>query len=248
MWSFSSVHITESRLPSPQPLLAGAYVLLANLLTQNLRRASFHPPLYLQALTLLQRLFIAQQRANQKLPLLKWDDVWAALFTTADFISHDDVFSQRGVPEVGLRVLELINVLVTLGDTILPTATHFESFAYELVRRHRTFEKVYRVAKRQAPRLVEALSLARSLIVGALESLAQMDETARATLTSAQALDIIRSLNPQVRPEQTAALLKPPTQLAPHEQLALAQSLLRVLLAHCRRDGSLAPLHFEDLA
>ena len=42
------MHITESRLPSPQPLLAGAYVLLANLLTQNLRRASFHPPLYLQ--------------------------------------------------------------------------------------------------------------------------------------------------------------------------------------------------------
>ena len=33
---------------SPQPLLAGAYVLLANLLTQNLRRASLHPPLYLQ--------------------------------------------------------------------------------------------------------------------------------------------------------------------------------------------------------
>ena len=148
--------------------------------------------------------------------------------------------------QVGLRVLELINVFVTLGDVLLPTSGHFESFAYELVRRHRTFEKVYRVARRQAPRLVEALSLARSLIVGALEAIGQMDAATASNLTAAQALDVIRSLNPQVKPEQTAALLKPPTHLAPHEQLALAHSLLRVLLTHCRRDGSLAPLHYED--
>ena len=32
-------------------------------ITQNLRRATFHPPLYLQALTLLHRLLVAQHRA-----------------------------------------------------------------------------------------------------------------------------------------------------------------------------------------
>ena len=246
LWAFSSSHITDRQLPSPQPLLGGAYTLLAMLLTQNLRRASFHPPLYVQALTLLQRLMIAQHRAQTTLPLLKWEELWAALFTVADFISNDDVFTQRGAPEVGLRVLEVINVLVTLGDAILPSASHFESFAYELVRRHRTFEKLYRIARQQAPHLVKALSLARSLIVGALEAIGKMDLNAAANLTSSQALDIIRALQPSVKPEDRASLLRPPTQMAPHEQLALSQSLLRVLLAHCRRDGSLAPIHHED--
>ena len=73
-----------------------------------------------------------------------------------------------------------------------------------------------------------------------------MDPNAAANLTSYQALDIIRALQPSVKPEDRASLLRPPTQMAPHEQLALSQSLLRVLLAHCRRDGSLAPIHHED--
>jgi len=199
-------------------------------------------------LTLLHRLLIAQSRAGQTLPLLKWSAVWDALFTTADFIAQDDVFSGRGVPEVGLRVLELINVLITLGDQILPTAAQFENLAYELVRRRRTFEKLYSVSRRVAPRLVEAMALARSLIVGALETIGKMDATAAANLTAVQAREVIRSLNPQISPEKAAALLRPPTQLAPHEQLALSHSLLRVLLTYCRRDGSLAPLHYEDLA
>mgnify|MGYP002636675788 CR=1 FL=1 len=88
LWSYSSVHLHEGALASPQPLLAGAYTLLSHLLVQNLRRATFHPPLYLQALTLLHRLLIAQSRAGQTLPLLKWSAVWDSLFTTADFIAQ----------------------------------------------------------------------------------------------------------------------------------------------------------------
>jgi len=246
MWTFSALHIQENALPSPQPLLAGGYTLIAALLVQNLRRATFHPPLYLHALALLHKLLVAQHRASQTLPLLKWSSVWDALFTTADFISHDDVFAMRGVAEVGLRLLELINLLITLGDTLLSAAV-FESFAYELVRRHRTFEKLYRVARKVAPRLVEAMALARSMIVAALEAMGRMDPTAASNLSSAEALDIVRGLNPDVKPEARAALLKPPSHLSPHDQLALSQSLLRVLLTHCRRDGSLAPLHYEDL-
>lgn len=142
-------------------------------------------------------------------------------------------------------MLELINVFVTLGDRILPTAALFESFAYELVRRHRTFEKLYRISRRAAPRLVEALALARSLIIAALDAIGKMDPQTASNLSAAQALDVVRGLSPQVKPEMAAALLRPPTQLSPHEQVALSQSLLRVLLAHFRRDGSLAPLHFE---
>ena len=283
LWTFSSARLTEYKLASPQPLLAGAYAMLSHLLTQNLRRATFHPPLYLQALTLLQRLMIAQQRAGQSLPLLKWSDVWDALFSTADFLAQvtspaqpralahrcprvsrvgpcslvltphtscpspilpqDDVLSSKGAPEVGLRVLELINVLVTLGDQIFPGATQFESFAYELVRRRRVFEKLYRLSKRIAPRLVEAMSLARSLIVAALDTIAQMEPAAAANLTSSQALDVVRGIHPtSLKPEAAAALLRPATQLSPYEQRGLAQSAGDAINADRRWDAVEPPV------
>ena len=79
--------------------------------------------------------------------------------------------------------------------------------------------------------------------------LVQMEPAAAANLTSSQALDVVRGIHPtSLKPEAAAALLRPATQLSPYEQRGLAQSLLRVLLAHCRRDGSLAPLHYEEIA
>ena len=250
LWSYSGPSsAVETALASPQPLLAGGYTLLSSLLTQNLRRATFHPPLYLQALALLHRLLVAQHRANQTLPLLKWPALWEALFTLADFLAQEAVFfSARSVPDVATRVLELINLLVALGDSLLPNASSFEAFAYELVRRHATFEKLYRVAKRGgAATTTSAMALARSMIVTALESIGRMDKDALGRLSAAQALDVIRGLNPTIKPEAKAQLLKPPSLMSPHEQLALSHSLLRVLLAHCRQDGSISPLHFEDL-
>ena len=49
LWTFNGVHVSEGALASPQPLLAGGYTLISSLLKQNLRRATFSPPLYLQA-------------------------------------------------------------------------------------------------------------------------------------------------------------------------------------------------------
>ncbi len=248
LWQVTSGRITEATLPSPQPLLAAAHTLIAGLLVQNLRRAAFHPELYLQALTLLQRLLLLQQRSSQKLPLLKWAAVWGALFDTAAFIGVEKTFAQRGVAEVGLKLLQLINLFIALGDELFPTAATFESFAYELVRRHRTFEALYKVARRHAPRMVDSLSLARSLIVGALDTLSKMEPAAAANMSAADAIEIVRTLRLSVPSSQAmTALTKPPPHASPHDQLALTQSLLRVLLAHCRAEGLLLPLHFEEL-
>ena len=249
LWSYSKGSAVETALPSPQPLLAGGYTLLANLLTQNLRRATFHSPLYLQALSVLHKLFVAQHRAGQTLPLLRWSMVWEALLTLSEFItgSGDEFFSGPSVAEVGLRVLELINLLIALGDTLLPSAAVFESFAYELVRRHATIDKLYRMTKRAAPRAVDAMARARSMIAAALDSMSRMDSTAARNLTAAQAIDVIRGL-PVTKPDVNLASLRSPSLMSPHEQLALSHSLLRVLLAHCRQGGSLRPLHYEDLA
>ena len=49
LWKLVAARPTEYALPAPQPLLAAGYALLCDVLTHNLRRASFQPELYVQA-------------------------------------------------------------------------------------------------------------------------------------------------------------------------------------------------------
>ena len=72
----------------------------------------------------------------------------------AQRLSPPSHLSPRSTPigQVGLRVLEVINLLICLGDSLLPNPATFESFAYEIVRRHASFEKLYKVpAQHQQP-------------------------------------------------------------------------------------------------
>ena len=58
-----------------------------------------------------------------------------------------------------------LHQLVALGDQIFPSAAVFESFAYELVRNHRVFERLYKLGRKQTPEVVGALKLTRVLRV-----------------------------------------------------------------------------------
>ena len=83
--------------------------LLSDLLPQNLRRASFDAPLYMQALTLLQRALLAVHAARPPLPHVRWGAVWGALFTLGGFIAAEETLAGRGVAEVALRLLQVVN-------------------------------------------------------------------------------------------------------------------------------------------
>jgi len=144
-----------------------------------------------------------------------------------------------------MRLLQIINLLIATGERLFPSASVFESFAYELVRQHRTFETLYRLGRKHAPQLTGALSLTRSMIVAALEHLGQLGDAA-AEVTSAEALKTIQQLQLQVGADAKAALLRSPPQLAQHQQAAQVQAVMRLLLVGARADGSFAPLQFED--
>ena len=233
---------------SSQPLLGAALEIVTDVISQNLRRGGFPAavPLYAHALHLLHRLLLLVVSEQIPLPLLPWSALYGALFSAAAFVSEDDLFALAGVPPLGLQLLSLINTCIALGDRIFPSAAIYEAFAYELVRRHRTFEKLYKLGKRQAAEVVGALALARSVIVQALEALDGLGADAAAAMTAPQALAIVRKLQVNVPAKALGALQRAPPPPSPHEQASFRQLLLRHLLARSRVDGSLAPVAFEE--
>ena len=133
------------------------------------------------------------------------------------------------------------------------------------MRHHRTFERIYRLARRAASALVASLTPPRSLVVTVcipphtytdmwrdsrappqtIEHVGSLSDAAN--LSADEALAIVRKMQGAVDASAKASLLRPPPPTTPHEQSAFSQSLLRVLLSTCRTDGSFAPHHFEDL-
>ena len=246
LWRMSLGRVEESALPSPQPLVAALLQILGDFLSGNLRKSGMQVACYADACLLLQRLLLLLHKSGQTLPLLRWPCVWEGVLNAANFISTDEMFTVGGVPELGLRLLQVLNQLVTLGDGLFPSAQVFESFAYEVVRNHRTFERLFKLGRRQAPQLVGALKLTRSLIVQALEKLPHEGE-ALAKISAAEAMAVVRRLQLDVPDVAKAEVSRPLPPRPPHERNVYRTQLLRQLLAQMRTDGSTAPLSFEEL-
>ena len=81
---------------------------------------------------MLQRLLLLQHRAQQTLPLMRWPQVWETLNTVAAFIGQDEILLLPSAADAAMRLLQIINLLIATGDTLFPSASVFESFAYEL--------------------------------------------------------------------------------------------------------------------
>jgi hypothetical protein len=248
LWRIASGRPEELQLPGGQPLLAAPITLLGDAIQQNLRRGRFPAELYMEALTQLHRLLLFVPLTQRGLPHVSWPLLWGALFSLGTFVAQsDEFFAQPRVPHVAAKLLQLLNLLLVLGEQIFPSEAVFEAFAYELVRVHESFDRLLVVCKRVAPDLMGASSMTRSLVVQALQRLASMKDGEAGQLTSSGALSMVRKLQGQVSAPQKAALSRPPPPMTPHGRSSFAQSLLRVLLATARADGSVAPLHFEDL-
>jgi len=120
----------------------------------------------MEALTQLHRLLLLVPLTKRGLPHVSWPLLWGALFSLGAFVSQsDEFFAQPRVPHVAAKLLQLVNLLLVLGDQIFPTEAVFEAFAYELVRVHENFDRLFVVCKRVAPDLMGSSSMTRSLIV-----------------------------------------------------------------------------------
>jgi len=246
LWRLRFGRLEESRLAGPQPLLSALYTILADFLSGNLRKQGLQVELYTEAIVLMRRLLHLQRRSGQTLPLMRWPMLWEALFSTAAFVSTDEMSAVAGVAELGLEMLQLINTLAVLGPDAFPNAATFESFSYELVRGHRVTEQLYATGRKQAAQRVADLKLSRSLVALAVDALPQV-EGAAGKMSAPEAATAVHKLQLQVAADSLALVSRPPPPHSPHEQALFRQQCLRAMLARARTDGSAAPLTFEDL-
>ena len=161
--------------------------------------------LYTEAIVLMRRLLHLQRRSGQTLPLMRWPMLWEALFSTAAFVSTDEMSAVAGVAELGLEMLQLINTLAVLGPDAFPNAATFESFSYELVRGHRVTEQLYATGRKQAAQRVADLKLSRSLVALAVDALPQV-EGAAGKMSAPEAATAVHKLQLQVAPTPSPTL------------------------------------------
>jgi hypothetical protein len=161
--------------------------------------------LYTEAIVLMRRLLHLQRRSGQTLPLMRWPMLWEALFSTAAFVSTDEMSAVAGVAELGLEMLQLINTLAVLGPDAFPNAATFESFSYELVRGHRVTEQLYATGRKQAAQRVADLKLSRSLVALAVDALPQV-EGAAGKMSAPEAATAVHKLQLQVAPSPSPTL------------------------------------------
>jgi len=178
-----------------------------------------------------------------KLTQLSWPTLWAPLFSLAELLTREELHQEAFVPKLSSRLLNLINLLLALGDAIFPQGV-FEEFGYELVRVHRTIERFYKVSQRASSAAAQP-SLVRSVIAQALSQLAALPEGAVAKLTPAEALQIVRKLQLSVTTAERGALERSAPLSSYHAQASFVQGLMRLVLVRSRCDGSMAPIHFE---
>ena len=161
--------------------------------------------LYTEAIVLLRRLVHMQHRSGQTLPLLRWPALWEALFATGGFLAAEEMSAVAGVAELGLQILQLINTLAALGPDAFPDTATFESFAYDVVRGHRTLQRLYAIGRKQAAQRVLDLKLARSFVAHAVDALPQV-EGAAGKMSPPETATAVHKLQLQVTPTPIPSL------------------------------------------
>ncbi|KAJ1636904.1 hypothetical protein T492DRAFT_957007 [Pavlovales sp. CCMP2436] len=222
--------------------LASALVEMVTLtLSQNLRRVvpadAFH-----SALLLAHRLMLWQRAAEVKLADANWRPLWLAVVgsllhcaTNSDIPDGD---SPGGWLGVCLQHMSVVNMVLVHGASFLPEAALQQQFAYEIVRRHREFERLFKEGKRRdrSGRLVAALALVRRIIVLTLDKL---EAPSGPSHSQADVMGALRELQLEVQPQMAASLHR--WQLPPENptNVPFFQSVSRLLISGFRADSTL---------
>lgn len=148
----------------------------------------------------------------------------------------------RGNPRLAARPpaqhLSVVNLVLVHGAAFLPQADLQQQLAYEVVRQHREFERLFKEGKRrdQSGRLVAALALVRRIIVATLEKL---EAPIGPSHSQADVMGALRELQLDVEPQLAAGLRK--WQLPPENptHVPFFQAVSRQLVAGYRSDATL---------
>mmetsp|Transcript_25216 Transcript_25216/g.68300 ORF Transcript_25216/g.68300 Transcript_25216/m.68300 type:complete len:711 (-) Transcript_25216:237-2369(-) len=231
-----------ARTTTDETSLAGALLeVLTHMLSQNLRRSQ-PSEAFSTGLLIAQRIMLWENHAGARLADAPWRLFWQALLQSLLHLSSCDHIPDGDGPGswtgLCLQHLVVINLVLIHGASFLPQAALQQQFAYEIVRLHRDFEKLFKLGKHRDPsgQLVDALALVRRIIVMTLDKL---DAPSGPSHSQVRVMTALRELQLEVEPHLASSLQK--WQLPPENpsHVAFFQAVTRALVTGFRADSTL---------
>lgn len=164
------------------------------------------------------------------------------MLTRASLVPAPTVARFRRAPAAAAQHLVVVNLIVIHGGSILPQPALQQQFAYELVRQHGSFERLFKEAKRrdESGKLVAALALIRRIIVLTFEKLPPAP--ADGEHSQGEMMDALRTLQLEIDPQMAAAVQRWQLPAENPTHVSFFQSVSRQLITAYRADST---LHFR---
>lgn len=125
-------------------LLFFIFVYLTDLLVEFIvshMMKKFPMELYILCIGVVHRVLCYQKRCRVRINY-HWKDLWTALISLLKFLERE-LSKKMNVFDLSVRVVNILNLFITYGDTFLPTPSSYDELYYELIRTHEVFENVY---------------------------------------------------------------------------------------------------------
>lgn len=104
----------------------------------------FPMELYVLCIGVIHRVLCYQKKCRVRINY-QWKDLWSALITLLRFlVMHENNLSKKvNIFDLSVRIVNILNLFITYGDTFLPTPGSYDELYYELIRMDQVFDNVY---------------------------------------------------------------------------------------------------------
>lgn len=104
----------------------------------------FPMELYHLCIGVIHRMLCYQKRCRIRINY-QWKKLWTGLICLLRFLVHNEsnLNKKMNVFELAQRIINILNLFITYGDTFLPTPGSYDELYYELIREHQVFDNVY---------------------------------------------------------------------------------------------------------
>ncbi|XP_054722195.1 armadillo-like helical domain-containing protein 3 [Uloborus diversus] len=161
--------------------------------------------LYYLCLGVIHRILCYQKKSRVRLQY-NWKDLWTALICLIKFLTTQESLLAKNcnIFHLSIKIMNVLNLFITFGDTFLPSPSCYDELYYEIVRMNVVFDNLYSLTlryttsdgewKEYAAKLMNSLVNIRAIInhfTPKIESV--LTENGISALTEDQVLEVVRS-------------------------------------------------------
>lgn len=100
--------------------------------------------LYVLCIGVVHRILCYQKRCRVRINY-HWKDLWTALITLLRFLVQNEgnLGKKMNIFDLSVRIVNILNLFITYGDTFLPTPSSYDELYYELIRTPEVFDDAH---------------------------------------------------------------------------------------------------------